>query len=83
MTDTSKQKVVCSTSKCGKPIYKVKAVSGYSPDVSLLAKATDTGNGYEIMFPTYTSVQDRHFIHLDYSEIEYVWNLYNKIKEDN
>jgi hypothetical protein len=49
------------------------------PAESLLAKMTDTGNGYIFKFPSHSSVYQDHYVCIDYSEAEYIYLLLKNI----
>ncbi len=55
-------------------VIKVKSAQGYCiPAESTLLKLTDTGNGYIVKFPTYSSVKQDNYVCLDYSEADYLF----------
>lgn len=63
-------------------VTKLLACSGYSPHVNLLAKCTNTGNGYIFKFPSYSVVQQDNYICLDYCEAEYIMQIMNHLNKE-
>jgi hypothetical protein len=76
MSEDSKHKVVQNGN-----ITKVKAAGGYCPHVGLLCKIKDTGNGFIVKFPSYSSVEQDNYICLDYAEAEYLYEGLKPIVE--
>lgn len=72
--------VTTHTNKKGQDVYKLHAEEGYSKDVDVLAKMTDTGNGYLFKFPSYSSVVDDIHMAIGYSEVEYIAELFEYAK---
>jgi len=62
-------------------VHKLMAGSGYNSGVCLLAKLTDTGNGYIFKFPTYNSINQVNYICMDYAEADYIRQLLNKVMD--
>ena len=51
------------------------------PTGSVLAKMTNTGNGYIFKFPAHSSVYQDNYVCIDYAEAEYIYKLLDNIKE--
>lgn len=58
-----------------KGVAKIKALTGYCIDVNLLAKLTDTGNGYIVKFKNYSSVSQDNYICIDYTQANELYKL--------
>ena len=56
-------------------VVKVRCGEGYAPSAigRIIAKVTDTGNGYIAKFPAYSSTEQDHYVCLDYSEAHALW----------
>ncbi len=50
----------------------VSAHKGYTTNVDMLCKLTNTGNGYIAYFPTYNCVDQDNYICMDYAEADYL-----------
>jgi hypothetical protein len=51
----------------------VCAVTGYARDVDELLTLRDTGNGFVSLLHSYSSVEQDHYLCLDYAEAEYLY----------
>ena len=71
-----KHKITTSINKKGYKTYKLRAEEGYCFDVDVLAKLQDTGNGYLLKVPSYSSCEMDRYLNIGYAEIEYIAELY-------
>lgn len=62
------------------PIVRIKFGPGYASSVigRTMAKVTNTGNGYIAKFPSHSSINQDHYVCLDYSEAHALWLALNE-----
>jgi hypothetical protein len=60
---------------------KITAAAGYCAGVDVLAKVTNTGNGYVFKFPAFSSMTQDNYVCLKYDEAEYIRLLLNSMMD--
>lgn len=62
-------------------VVNLHASKGYCEDVDLLASCRDTGNGYIVWFPSYSSVEQENYICMNYAEAAYLYKILKHYKK--
>lgn len=62
-------------------VFVLKAGAGYSSNVDVLCKLTETGNGYIAYFPSYSLCDQDNYICIDYSEADFLRQLLSFIEK--
>ena len=63
--------------------HTLKAGKGYNANVGNLCMVEDTGNGYIVIFPSYSSCEQDYYICLDYAQADYLYKILGFIRRKN